>query len=142
MADRQGGWLRDYDLPNVAVFDYHDILTDGRSAKWSAYASGDGSDSHPSREGNARARRPSSPSWTRPWPACGPAGAERSRGARKSMTQRAASEIPRLPRPWEAPPFVTATFLLFITARQHAVGARRDFLASCGPSSCWAWSCW
>lgn len=55
MADRRGGWLRDYDLPNVAVFDYHDVLTDGRSAKWSAYASGDGSDSHPNREGNARA---------------------------------------------------------------------------------------
>ncbi len=55
MADREGGWLRDYDLPNVAVFDYHAILTDGRSAKWSAYASGGGSDSHPNREGNARA---------------------------------------------------------------------------------------
>lgn len=55
MADRREGWLKDYDLPNVAVFDYHDLLTDGRSAKWSAYASGDGSDSHPNREGNARA---------------------------------------------------------------------------------------
>lgn len=46
------------------------------------------------------------------------------------MTQRAASEIPRLPRPWEAPPLVTATFLLFITARYMQWGARRDFLAS------------
>ena len=46
------------------------------------------------------------------------------------MTQGAASEIPRLPRPWEAPPFVTATFLLFITARYMQWGARRDFLAA------------
>ncbi|MBK7701365.1 MAG: hypothetical protein IPI34_00010 [bacterium] len=46
------------------------------------------------------------------------------------MTQRDASEIPRLPRPWEAPPFVTATFLLFITARYMQWGARRDFLAA------------
>ncbi len=46
------------------------------------------------------------------------------------MTQRPASDIPRLPRPWEAPPFVTATFLLFITARYMQWGARRDFLAT------------
>jgi len=46
------------------------------------------------------------------------------------MTQGAASEIPRLPRPWEAPPFVTATFLLFITARYMQWGARRDFLSA------------
>lgn len=46
------------------------------------------------------------------------------------MTQGAASEIPRLPRSWEAPPFVTATFLLFITARYMQWGARRDFLAA------------
>jgi hypothetical protein len=55
MADHREGWLKDYDLPNVAVFDYHGVLTDGRRAKWSAYASGGGSDSHPSRKGNARA---------------------------------------------------------------------------------------
>jgi len=46
------------------------------------------------------------------------------------MTQRDPSEIPRLPRPWEAPPLVTATFLLFITARYMQWGARRDFLAA------------
>jgi len=46
------------------------------------------------------------------------------------MTQRDASDLPRLPRPWEAPPFVMATFLLFITARYMQWGARRDFLAA------------
>ena len=54
LADREGGWLAGYDLPNVAVFDYYDVLTAGRG-NWSAFPTGGGRDSHPSAEGNARA---------------------------------------------------------------------------------------
>jgi hypothetical protein len=55
LADERHGWLAEYPAANVAVFDYYDILTgDGRS-DWSAYPTGGGRDSHPSREGNARA---------------------------------------------------------------------------------------
>ncbi|MBC8424204.1 hypothetical protein H8E07_08790 [bacterium] len=54
LADREGGWLAGYELPNVAVFDYYDILTDGRG-NWSAFPTGGGRDSHPSKQGNARA---------------------------------------------------------------------------------------
>jgi hypothetical protein len=45
------GWLSDYPLKNVAVFDYYDVLTAGRS-NLSAFPTGDGSDSHPSSHGN------------------------------------------------------------------------------------------
>ncbi len=48
------GWLADAPR-NVAVFDYYDVLTDGGETNWSAYATGDGTDSHPSRVGNAAA---------------------------------------------------------------------------------------
>jgi hypothetical protein len=50
------GWLKDYRLKNVAVFDYYGALTDGRSGL-SAYATDAGRDSHPSREGNERAAK-------------------------------------------------------------------------------------
>jgi len=49
------GWLRDYPLTNVAVFDYYDLLTDQGKSNFSAYPSGDGSDSHPSAQGNQKA---------------------------------------------------------------------------------------
>ena len=49
------GWLKDYDLKNVAVFDYYDILTNHGETDLSAFPSGDGTDSHPSREGQQRA---------------------------------------------------------------------------------------
>ncbi|NOZ01096.1 MAG: hypothetical protein GXP54_04310 [Deltaproteobacteria bacterium] len=46
------GWLKGYDLKNVAVFDYYDVLTgDGRS-NLSEFPTGGGRDSHPSAKGN------------------------------------------------------------------------------------------
>jgi hypothetical protein len=54
LADRENGWLAGYDLPNVVVFDYYDILTAGEG-NWSAYPTGGGRDSHPSSKGNALA---------------------------------------------------------------------------------------
>ncbi len=54
LADREGGWLAGYGLPNVAVFDYYDLLTAGQG-NWSAFPTGGGSDSHPSAKGNALA---------------------------------------------------------------------------------------
>ncbi len=55
LSDGEGGWLADYDLPNVVVFDYYDILTDGGRSDWSRYPTRDGRDSHPSSRGNSRA---------------------------------------------------------------------------------------
>ena len=49
------GWLKDYSLTNVVVFDYYDILTGNGASDLSLYPTGDGCDSHPSREGNAKA---------------------------------------------------------------------------------------
>ena len=51
-----GGWLKDYKLKNVAVFDYYGELTGGTS-NLLAYPSGDGSDSHPTAEGNRAAAK-------------------------------------------------------------------------------------
>lgn len=48
------GWLKDYPHNNVVVFDYYDALTDGGASNLSQYPSGDGSDSHPSSEGQKR----------------------------------------------------------------------------------------
>ena len=52
---RQSGWLKDRQPTNVAVFDYYDILTDHGASNLSRYPTGDGFDSHPSREGNQKA---------------------------------------------------------------------------------------
>lgn len=52
LADQENGWLADYSLPNVAVFDYYDILTEGGKSDWSRFATRDGQDSHPSQRGN------------------------------------------------------------------------------------------
>jgi hypothetical protein len=49
------GWLKDYPLTNLVVFDYFDILTDGGASNLSRYATGGGFDSHPSSEGNRKA---------------------------------------------------------------------------------------
>ena len=49
------GWLADSQLPNVAVFDYYDLLTDGGISDFSRYPTDGGEDSHPSGEGNQRA---------------------------------------------------------------------------------------
>lgn len=48
------GWLQDYTLNNVAVFDLYDILTAGGQSDFSAYPTEGGYDSHPSREGNVK----------------------------------------------------------------------------------------
>lgn len=48
------GWLKGYAAKNVAAFDLYDILTDGKS-NYLAFPTGGGTDSHPSREGNAKA---------------------------------------------------------------------------------------
>ena len=48
------GWLKDYPLKNVAVFDYYDALTGDGKSNHLQYPTGDGTDSHPSSAGNAR----------------------------------------------------------------------------------------
>ncbi len=48
------GWLAGYPGTNVAVFDYYDVLTGGRS-NLLVFPTGDGFDSHPAAEGNIRA---------------------------------------------------------------------------------------
>ena len=50
----KNGWLADYPLKNVVVFDYYDILTDAGASNLLRFPSQPG-DSHPSHEGNARA---------------------------------------------------------------------------------------
>jgi len=49
------GWLKDYPHKNVVVFDYYDILTGNGRSDLSIYPTGDGTDSHPSSEGNKAA---------------------------------------------------------------------------------------
>jgi hypothetical protein len=51
------GWLKDSTLTNVVVFDYYDVLTQHGASNWSRYPTGDGFDSHPSREGNQMAAK-------------------------------------------------------------------------------------
>jgi hypothetical protein len=49
------GWLKNSNLTNVVVFNYYDVLTGHGQSDLSVYPSGDGYDSHPSREGNEKA---------------------------------------------------------------------------------------
>jgi len=49
------GWLKGYPLKNVAVFDLYDVLTGHGESNFLVFPTGDGYDSHPSREGNERA---------------------------------------------------------------------------------------
>lgn len=49
------GWLRDYSGRNVVVFDYFDVLTGDGASNYSKFATEDGFDSHPNREGNVKA---------------------------------------------------------------------------------------
>src|SRR5262249_25423870 len=53
----QDGWLKDYKLSNVVVFDYYGELTGNGKSNLLVYPSGDGSDSHPTAEGNRAAAR-------------------------------------------------------------------------------------
>lgn len=49
------GWLRDYPLSNVVVFDYADVLTGAGASNLSRFPTGGGLDSHPAAPGNALA---------------------------------------------------------------------------------------
>jgi hypothetical protein len=49
------GWLKNYPLANVAVFDLYDVLTGHGKSNLLVFPTGGGYDSHPSREGNERA---------------------------------------------------------------------------------------
>ncbi|HQY64498.1 MAG TPA: hypothetical protein PK141_24030 [Polyangiaceae bacterium] len=49
------GWLKDYPLKNVAAFDYYDVLTGQGRSDLTLYPTGDGTDEHPSSEGNTKA---------------------------------------------------------------------------------------
>lgn len=49
------GWLAGYVPKNIVVFDYFDVLTDGGRSNFLRFPTGDGTNSHPSREGNSRA---------------------------------------------------------------------------------------
>ncbi len=55
LADGQNGWLGQYPLQNVVVFDFYDILTEGGQSDWSRFATRNETDSHPSKAGNALA---------------------------------------------------------------------------------------
>lgn len=55
LVDREHGWLSEYHVGNVVVFDYYDLLTDNGATNWAAYPTQNGHDSHPSSEGNRRA---------------------------------------------------------------------------------------
>jgi hypothetical protein len=67
LADRENGWLAGYDLPNVVVFDYYDVLTGYGKSDYLAYPTGGGSDSHPSTEGNKEAAKAFVPFIQKAW---------------------------------------------------------------------------
>lgn len=49
------GWLKDYPLKNVVVFNLYDVLTDHGASNFLRYPTGKGDDSHPSRQGHQKA---------------------------------------------------------------------------------------
>lgn len=57
LKDPEKGWLKNYKLKNVVVFDYYDILTGHGQSDWSMYPTQGGVDSHPSSEGNSLAAK-------------------------------------------------------------------------------------
>ena len=57
LKDTEAGWLSNYNLKNVVVFDYYDILTKDGGSNWAKYPTKQGRDSHPSGEGNAIASK-------------------------------------------------------------------------------------
>ncbi len=57
LKDMEHGWLKEYDLKNVVVFDLYDILTGYGKSNWSMYGSDNGRNSHPSSEGNSLASK-------------------------------------------------------------------------------------
>jgi hypothetical protein len=57
LKDVENGWLKGYQLKNLVVFDYYDILTGQGKSNWTAYPTRGGADSHPSSEGNTIAAK-------------------------------------------------------------------------------------
>ncbi|NVN92410.1 MAG: hypothetical protein HXX11_17670, partial [Desulfuromonadales bacterium] len=57
LKDAEKGWLAGYELKNVVVFDYYDILTRHGESNYLLYPTNGGNDSHPSADGNASAAR-------------------------------------------------------------------------------------
>lgn len=57
LKDSENGWLKEYDLNNVVVFDLYDVLTGYGKSDWSMYGSDNGRDSHPNSEGNSLVAR-------------------------------------------------------------------------------------
>ena len=57
LKDTESGWLSQYPLKNVVVFDYYDALTKNGKSNWAEFPTRQGRDSHPSSEGNAIAAR-------------------------------------------------------------------------------------
>ncbi len=53
LVDTENGWLTQYDLKNVVVFDLYDILTDHGASNWAQYPTRNGKNSHPSSKGNS-----------------------------------------------------------------------------------------
>ena len=52
LADVQTGWLAEYKLKNVVVFNFYDLMTGSGKSNWAQYPSKNKKDSHPSNEGN------------------------------------------------------------------------------------------
>ena len=57
IVDSKSGWLSHYDLKNVVVFNYYDILTSGDESNWAKYPTREGRNSHPSSQGNTIAAK-------------------------------------------------------------------------------------
>ena len=52
LKDAEKGWLEGYELKNVVVFDYYDLLTRQGESNYLLYPTNSGNDSHPSAKGN------------------------------------------------------------------------------------------
>lgn len=52
LKDGKNGWLAGYELKNVVVFDYYNVLTRHGESNYSLYPTNAGYDSHPSTKGN------------------------------------------------------------------------------------------
>lgn len=57
LKDAENGWLAGYEGKNVVVFDYYDLLTGKGKSNYAFYPTKEGTDSHPSAEGNSIAAR-------------------------------------------------------------------------------------
>jgi len=57
LKDIKSGWLSNYPLKNVVVFDYYDILTKEGKSNWAEYPTKNGRNSHPNSEGNSIATK-------------------------------------------------------------------------------------